>query len=65
MSQIREGRKRQLQLMTREAIVTVWQKITTNTESGSTISVPLLIEQILAKEFPSVDDKLAVKQAVG
>lgn len=57
MSQARERRKRELQLMTREAIVGVWQKVISSAASGSTVSVPLLIEQILLKEFPPESDR--------
>lgn len=57
MSQNKEVRKRQLQQMTREAIVAQWQKVTTKLGSGSTVSVPLLIEEILKHEFPTESDK--------
>jgi hypothetical protein len=57
MSQSKEARKRQLQQMTREAIVAQWQKVSNKPGSGSTVSVPLLIEEILKHEYPAEGDK--------
>jgi hypothetical protein len=57
MVQTKEDRKRQLQQMPREAIVTAWQKAMSSNGSGSTVSVPLLIEQILAREYPPDGEK--------
>ena len=59
MSQIREARKRQLQQMTREAIVAQWQKVSNKQGSGSTVSVPLLIEEVLNHEFPAEGSRSA------
>ena len=51
----RQNRKHQLERMTREAIVTLWQKLADASDSGSTRFIPTLIDEILEKEFPTTE----------
>ena len=61
----KETRKRHLQLMTREAIVEIWQKVTSGISSHSDKSVPILIEEILKSEFPPGNDSAGSQPAPG
>jgi hypothetical protein len=44
--------------MTRDAVVAEWQFVTDNKGSDSDVSVPILIEQILNKQYPRIGNVL-------
>jgi hypothetical protein len=54
----RQTRKKQLERMTRDAIISAWQKVAAQTGLGSTPSTPAMIDEILKKEFPPDDANL-------